>query len=176
MAALTVKIEGFRELERRLQKMNPKKTPVILKRGLTRVALQIQKNAQKEQIKSGGGGKRNASAPLPNRLTSRTGTGRRSIRVNRGPLPRAIEIGTDLRYMAAHERGGTFTRRSTRVAEHQRVFAFGRRVSSFTVPSHTRKAHSVKMPKRPFLIPAYRQVQPFIPIIFIREWETVAKL
>lgn len=69
-----------------------------VERALDEVAARIQRNAQTKQILRGGKG-----PPHPRQLTSRTGTLRRSIRVNRiKPLERSI--GSDLVY-AVHEFG-----------------------------------------------------------------------
>lgn len=71
-------------------------------RGLDRMAFRVLDNATRVQIIRGGKG-----PPHPTRLTSRTGTGRRSIRVNRsGAFERSV--GTDLVYMGVHELGGRF--------------------------------------------------------------------
>ena len=59
----------------------------------------------KEKILRGGKG-----PPVKGILTSRTGTLRRSIRVNRSPLPWAVEVGTDLVYGAVHELSTRFPR------------------------------------------------------------------
>lgn len=62
----------------------------------------VQELAAGKYILRGGG----RTAPVhPKFLTSRTGTLRRSIAVNRKPLPFAIEIGTDLVYGPPHEFG-----------------------------------------------------------------------
>lgn len=69
-------------------------------RALDRMAFRVQQDAALNQIIRGGSG-----PPHPTRLTSRTGTLRRSIRVNRrGPYERSV--GTDLLYGLVHELGG----------------------------------------------------------------------
>ena len=103
MATISVNVSGIDELQAELRRMGKIGIPEGF---FLKAAFRIQSNAAKKQILSGGGGKKNAKAPHPYQLTSRTGTGRRSIRVNRGPLPNAIEIGTDLVYMSLHEHGG----------------------------------------------------------------------
>jgi len=97
---MRVTVTGVPELQRALERMNPGENKRILRNSLLSMAFEIQADAAKNQIHPGGKG-----PPLPDRLTSRTGTLRRSIRVNRGPLPFAIEIGTDLTYGAVHEFG-----------------------------------------------------------------------
>ncbi len=102
---LRVRIVGSKALTKALDKMNPGINKKILRDSLIEAALGIQKDAAGNQILRGGGGKRNATPPVAGRLTSRTGTLRRSIKVDRGPLPFAIEAGTDLVYGAVHEFG-----------------------------------------------------------------------
>ena len=102
---LRVRIVGSKALTKALDKMNPGINKKILRDSLIEAALGIQKDAAGNQILRGGGGKRNARPAVAGRLTSRTGTLRRSIKVDRGPLPFAIEAGTDLVYGAVHEFG-----------------------------------------------------------------------
>ena len=105
---LRVSVVGLPKLQRALDKMNPGVNKRILRDSLIESALLIQRDAAKNQILAGGGGKRSGmTKPHPKFLTSRTGTLRRSIKVDRGPLPFAIEVGTDLVYGAAHEFGST---------------------------------------------------------------------
>lgn len=99
---MRVTVTGIPELKAALERMNPGRNKVIMRNGMITAALEIQKNAT-GQIRKGGGGKKNPKPPVPHQLTSRTGTLRRSIRVNHGPLPFAIETGTDLTYGAVHE-------------------------------------------------------------------------
>ena len=104
--AVQIKVSvGFtNELKRKLEKMNPGTNKKILRDSLIESALLVQRDAAKSQILAGGGGKRSGmTKPHPRQLTSRTGTLRRSIKVDRGPLPFAIEVGTDLTYGAYHE-------------------------------------------------------------------------
>ena len=103
---LRVSVVGMPALRRALDKMNPGVNRKIVRNSLIESALTIQRDAVKNQILSGGGGKRSGmTKPHSTFLTSRTGTLRRSIKVDRGPLPFAIEVGTDLVYGAAHEFG-----------------------------------------------------------------------
>ena len=103
MVAMRVVVTGVPELQAALRQMNPSLNTKIMERGMIASALEIQKDAAKYQIAAGGRGKRQALKALRGRLTSRTGTLRRSIKVDRGPLPFAIEVGTDLGYGAVHE-------------------------------------------------------------------------
>ena len=101
---LKVSVVGVKELTRKLEKMNPGINKKILRDSLIETALLMQRDAAKNQILAGGGGKKGGmTRPHPRHLTSRTGTLRRSIKVDRGPLPFAIEVGTDLVYGAYHE-------------------------------------------------------------------------
>lgn len=87
-----------REATRTLRALGGRQARVAVEGALDDVAAKIQRNAQTEQIIRGG-----RQAPHPTRLTSRTGTLRRSIRVNR-PAPGVRSIGSDLVY-AVHEFG-----------------------------------------------------------------------
>jgi len=103
---LRVSVVGSKALRRKLEKLNPGTNKRILRKSLIESALEIQRDAAKNQILAGGGGKKSGmTKPHPRYLTSRTGTLRRSIKVDRGPLPFAIEVGTDLVYGAVHEFG-----------------------------------------------------------------------
>lgn len=81
---------------------------------LMHAAYEVQRIAAQEKIRRGGvvgkGKTRTLLAPLPDRLTSRTGSLRRSIGVDRSELPFAISIGTELVYGRVHETGGRFGR------------------------------------------------------------------
>lgn len=168
---MRVTVSGIPELQKALARMDPGQNKRILVNGLVAAAHEIQANAAKKQIKRGGKG-----PPLPHRLTSRAGTLRRSIRVNRGPLPFAIEIGTDLGYGALHEFGGNVDVPSVIVGSHQRKILFGKKVKPFTVPTHFRMGHTAKYPKRPFLRPARDAVAPRFEKIVIAEWKKEARL
>lgn len=102
MPGIRVVVSGDKALQRKLKKLDPKTNPEFVRRALVKGGFLIQSDAQMNQIERGGKG-----PPLPHRLTSRTGTGRRSIRVDRGGLPNFfVDIGSDLRYMQLHETGG----------------------------------------------------------------------
>lgn len=99
MPGIRVVVKGDKVAARKLRKLNPKTNPEFVRRALVKGGFLIQQDAQLNQIERGGKG-----PPLPHRLTSRTGTGRRSIRVDRGGLPNFfIDIGSDLEYMQLHE-------------------------------------------------------------------------
>ena len=101
--SMSISVRGVDELSQKLDRMSPKKNSAWVARALVKAALETQKIAAKEKIKRGGKG-----PPVPHILTSRTGTLRRSIRVNRASLPTAIEVGSDLIYAVVHELGGRF--------------------------------------------------------------------
>ncbi len=151
-------VTGERRLLAVLNGINPKQNPEFVRRALTKGGLLVQREAALKHIKRGGKG-----APLRDRLTSRTGTGRRSIRVDRGGLPRLfVDIGSDLKYMQLHETGGTVTRRS-----HSRRSRKGK--------IHTVKAHSATFPARPYLKPALEAVDDKLEGLFFREWDRELK-
>jgi hypothetical protein len=106
--SIGVSVTGTKELKRALERMNPGTNKKILRNSLIDTANKIQKNAAKEQIRGGRGykvEKYDKSDVHPKMLTSRHGGAGLvgSIRVNRGPLPFAIEVGTDKAYGAYHE-------------------------------------------------------------------------
>jgi hypothetical protein len=96
--ALSISVEGIAEVDALLGRINPKKNPAVVRRALLKAGALTQSIAAKEKIKRGGKG-----PPEKDRLTSRTGTLRRSIGINRGPLPWAVEVGTPLIYGVVHE-------------------------------------------------------------------------
>jgi len=155
VARVEITTEGLDDALRVLDRLNLKANPGkrAAAKILISIANEIASNAQSTQILRGGG-KGPATDP-PTKVTSRTGTLRRSIAVDRGELGSLIvSIGTDLVYGAVHEEGGRIKIPQTRVREHKRKSAFGKKFPAFTVPAHTRKAHTAKYPKRPFLRPA----------------------
>ena len=110
--ALSMSVEGLDKLHEKLARISPRKNGgAWVRRALTTCALRVQAIAACEMIIRGGRigkGSRKTDAPADaTRLTSRTGRLRGSIRVNRSPLPRAIEIGSDVAYAAIHELGGS---------------------------------------------------------------------
>ena len=146
---ITIDTSQLKKLQRQLRRIDPRRRTEFLRKSLLESAFVVQSNAQ-NQIKRGG-----SAAPLPDRLTSRTGTGRRSITVERAALPFAIDIGTNLRYMAVHETGGTFT-----IPAHSRTSSTGTR--------HRVRSHVARFPKRAFLVPGFNKSIPKIEQIFFR--------
>jgi len=141
--AMTVTVDGIEEMTRKLGKISPSANSAWMSRALVKSALLVQKIAAEDKIKRGGKG-----PPLARILTSRTGTLRRSIGVNRASLPFAVEVGTGLIYGAVHETGWSGTQH---VPAHTRTVAFGRKVSPFRVNAFSRH---VRYQARPFLAPA----------------------
>lgn len=90
------------KLRRALDSMQEPRIQNVFRRALIKAALRTQELAATEFIIRGGA---RGAPPHPKLVTSRTGELRRSIRVNRGPLPSAIEIGSDLVYAPVHEFG-----------------------------------------------------------------------
>jgi phage gpG-like protein len=156
--SLSLRVQGLDELQERLNRLSPKKNSAWVARALKKAAFLTQKIAAKEKIKRGGKG-----APVARMLTSRTGTLRRSIRVNRSPLPWAIEVGTDLTYGAVHETGGTFS-----VPSYMRTLAMSTRSGGSSVARV--KAHTRKYPPRPFLGPGLEKAAKDFDRIFSSEW------
>lgn len=165
MISVSVSVTGLQEVRDLLSRINPAQSPGIVRQSLRKAALRVQSVAASESIIRGG-----KQRPHPTRLTSRTGTGRRSIGVDYGELPARVSIGSALGYMALHEQGGTVLVPGSIVAAHRRKTAFGKRVKPFTVPQHYRSAHSATFPPRPWLAPALDKVRGEIPGIFLREW------
>lgn len=121
---------------------------------LDEMALKVQENATRSQIIRGG-----SERPHPSRLTSRTGTGRRSVRVNRAAgLVR--DIGTDLVYMGLHELGGVASIGPTTIPRHTRRVVFGRTVRPFSVGPYQRAGYTARFPRRAYLEPALEAMTP----------------
>lgn len=151
---ISVKVIGVDKLLAHYQRVNPKANPEIFGRTLRRIVLETQELAANNLIRGG------SQAPVSGKLTSRTGTGRRSIGVDFGSLPLSASVGSTLKYMAVHETGGTFSVPSHQVGEHTRTVVFGRKVAPFRVPSYTVSGHSARYPARPWLGPAVDKMVP----------------
>lgn len=91
------------EAVRVLRAAHPEASGRVAHRALRKAALLVQDDATRNQIQRGGSGPPN---PPPGPLISRTGTLRRSIRVDDAGVPRFIDIGSDLVYAGVHELGG----------------------------------------------------------------------
>ena len=157
MVQLRLELRNDEALRRLLENIDPGESPAWVMRALVAAGLRVQRNAATKQIRRGGKGK-----PLPRKITSRTGTGRRSIRVDRGGLNRLfVDVGSDLAYMAVHETGGTFLRRA-----HTRLTPSGGLARV--------RAHSATFPQRPWLAPALDEENAEMGNIFVREWEREA--
>jgi len=159
------KLTGGEALARALERAHPS-SQRIAGDVLRKLALHTAKIAAEDKIKRGG-----KSPALPNKLTSRTGTGRRSIGVNLAPLPNAAEVGSDLEYMAVHEAGGRINIPRKFVKAHFRTVAFGRKVGRFRVGGFYVNPHKANYPRRPWLEPAVDDVLREAPRIAARIWE-----
>ena len=158
MASITLTVTGDDDLRRTVRNMNPETNPKFVRSALTKGGLLIQRNAARKQIIPGG-----KAPPAKKRLTSRTGTGRRSIRVDRSGLSRFyVDIGSDLEYMKLHEIGGTVQRR-----QH------ARRTKSGNLAAVT--AHSATFPARPYLAPALDAVNDELEQLFFEAWDREAR-
>jgi hypothetical protein len=99
---LRASVVGTKELQRKLKKMNPEANKAIMVDSLGELALLIQQDVRNNQLPFG-----TAKARF-NSLTSRSGTLRKGIQINRGPLPRAIEVRAEGKakvYAPLHEFG-----------------------------------------------------------------------
>ena len=147
-------ITGYREIVSNLKGVNPARNTRIVTRAFNRFGLLVQRIAASEKIRRGGQG-----PPLKTKLTSRTGTLRRSIRVDKGGIPRFVEIGSDLLYAPVHELGLTVD-----------VRAHSRR-SKKTKKTFAVKAHRASFPRRPFLAPAFADAKRSLEDIFEESWQ-----
>jgi phage gpG-like protein len=171
--SLSISVRGIKEVEAQLDRIDPKKNPTMVARALEDCAELTQIIAANQMIKSGGRvrgkrgprggrGKLTSAAAIGGKLTSRSGTLRRSIAVNRSPLPWAVEVGTDLVYGAVHEEGGTVS-----VPSYSRTIVGSTRSGGASVALV--KAHTRTYPPRPFLAPALDKASKSFSSIFARE-------
>ena len=133
------------DLGKKIARLNPAKRTQMINRSLLRSGEVVTRESQKAMIRGGSG------PPHPTRLTSRTGTGRRSITPDRRVSKTAggfrLDVGTELIYMGVHETGGTFQATSTKG-------------TPFTL----------SFPPRPFLEPGLDKSRIKIERIFTQEW------
>ncbi len=167
--AIRTEVVGGARLAALYARLDIKKNPAPVGRALRRIALETQRIAT-GKIRRGG-----SLRPAPTVLTSRTGTGRRSIATDFSSLPFTAVVGSDLAYMAVHETGGTVNKPASQVSAHTRTVVFGRTVAPFQVPGYTRGAHTATYPPRPFLGPAVDDMVPGrAQTIIVEEWEREA--
>ena len=125
--AVSMHVQGIDELHEKLARISPRKNGgAWVRRALEICADSVQAIAAKEMIiqgsrfrgsagPRGGKGKLMDASVHPTMLTSRHGGAGivGSIRVNKSPLPRAIEIGSDKAYAPLHELGlGRYPKRA----------------------------------------------------------------
>lgn len=157
----------------KLNAMDPNRGSGWLKTAMTKALFKVEANAKLKQIRQSGFASATSATPgerlgvLPNKLTSRSGTLRRSINTDHTRLPGRGSVGTPLRYGAAHELGYTDT---VQVRAHKRKNKKSRK--SHKVRAHTRK---MDLPARPFLKPALEAVSPGFPDLFRAEWESAGE-
>lgn len=165
-----IRVDGLETFRAVLIRLDPASNPDFVRRALIKGGTLIQREAQLNQIKKGGGRKRGPNdKPLPDRLTSRTGTGRRSIRVDRGGLPDFfVDIGSDLEYMKLHETGGTVGVRGHSRRSHFRRTATG---TQFVI-GHDVASHQATFPKRAYLAPALDEVNADLQGLFVNAWDS----
>ena len=164
MTTLTVTVKGTEAVQRVLDRVTPSKRPQIWRSLLTETGAEIVRSARSESIigggrirvagPRGGKGKLTDAKPHPTRLTSRSGIGRGSIRLDSNGLPRFVEVGSDRKYMAVHETGGSFDVPSKIIRKHKRTVAFGKKFPEFDVGPYLRLGYVANFPKRAWLQPA----------------------
>ncbi len=160
-----VEIDGAQRLAAEFARLNPTANPAPVGRAMRRIGLETQRIAT-GKIRRGGGLK-----PAPSVLTSRTGTGRRSISTDFSSLPFTVRVGSDLAYMAVHEFGGSVNVPDHSVRSHTRTVVFGRTVAPFTVPQFNVSSHTARYPRRAWLQPAVDEMVPTrAQAIIVKEW------
>lgn len=149
MTAAVVTVRGDKEVRAALERLDLKDRPRVWREILVGIGATIERIAKRENIIAGG-----KQAPAKDRITSRSGIGRRSIRIRTDDLPRSVSVGSDRGYMAVHEFGGAVDVPSTTVRSHRRKVVFGKRVAPFDVGPYFRMGYVANFPKRPWLEPA----------------------
>ena len=133
-----------------LDGLDPRERKSVSDLALERIAVATEADAKTKRIIRG----RGKAKPVNRRLTWRTGRLGRSISTDRSGAPRRYVVGSTVKYAPVHEQGGTFKvrahRRKNPPSKKRGGFGGGR--------SHAVKAHSIKFPKRPYLLPAYEFV------------------
>ncbi len=98
----TAEVVGDEDIIRLIEQLNPALNPQVLGPALTEMVLLTLRTAQQKHIKRGGN-----NPPLPNILTSRSGTLRRSLAgsgaVDLSNLPDSVRGGSALVYAGVHE-------------------------------------------------------------------------
>lgn len=99
---ISMEIVNLQQLQRDIRNLSLGKRRTAMNKALRKSGLIVARNAQKQMLPNHGG------PAHPTRLTSRTGTGRRSIRADK-PVARDpiffVDIGPNVGYMSVHELG-----------------------------------------------------------------------
>lgn len=151
---MAVVLVNEKDLIRQIRKLSLEEQRTAQSTILKQIGLLVARNSQNAMRRGGKG------PPLPRKLTSRTGTGRRSIRSDRPRIRKglsSVDVGTDLKYMSAHETGGSFTRRA-----HARRSSTGK--------THRVRSHRIRFPERAFLKPGLAKSLKEIEEITVRVW------
>jgi hypothetical protein len=83
-----------------------------------------------------------------------------------------VDIGSDVIYMKNHETGGTFLVPTHNVRSYKRKNSLARKGRRrVVVRAHTRNAHNITFPARPFLAPAVDAVNNELENLFVLEWK-----
>ena len=151
--SVAIQLKVPKQLERTIGAIGKPRIDTIFDRGLNRMALDIQSIATRKYL----------SGPRPVKVDVVTGALRRSVRVDRGKLPRFIEIGSDLVYAPVHEFGAKINARGGG------FLTFKLRDGSF------RRVRSVTIPARPWLQPALDDADRKFPTILLQEIERSAR-
>ncbi len=151
---------------RALRSTSPRENVKIVSDLLRTLAFNTQSIAAQKKIIRGGSG-----PAVKGKLTSRTGTGRRSIGVDLSGAPRFAEVGSSLGYMALHETGGRVNIPRKFVKGHFRTQAFGKTFDRFRVKGFFVNPHKANFPPRPWLAPAVKDALKNAPNIAVKIWE-----
>lgn len=165
---IQVKVSGDEVYRKALVGLSPRLNKKIQSLGLRKVAFAVSVFAKKKAIRA----LSKTAAVHPRKLTSRTNVGVDDIAPDFSRLPGESLVGSHLKYMAAHNAGGTIKAKKHTVAEHQRRSAFGKKTKPFTVPKHSRGPYSYFLKKRPWLQDSIDAIVPRkSEEIVAKEWE-----
>lgn len=182
MARINTEVLGADEADKALTEL-AKQFPAAAYRGVMKGAIVVQGSAKSEFIRTQGEsyvtrtGKtryRALGAPVADKLTSRTGALRASIRVVGDEASASAYVGPAVVYGRIHEFGGDISiaahsRLATLAGRRQKVKAavynirthkrrmatIGKRLNIYSVAEHEVAARTMHIPARPYLRPAY---------------------